>query len=91
MGLFNETPNESILNKSAYCVLYEVMKTYKIETSSELVAVLEGCLTECDRQLSAEERKELKPVYQRAFEIAQKYSLKEVKNFANEVGSDLIK
>jgi len=89
MAIFNNTPSESTLNKAAYCALYEIIKE-GVNNSIDLTNTLKECVKQCDT-LSEEERKELKPVYQRAYELSCQYSFNKVKELASQVGSDFTK
>lgn len=89
MSLFNNTPSDSTLNRAAYCVLYEVIKE-GINNIVDLRNSLLACIGQCDT-LSIEERKEIKPVYERAYEIACQNNFEKAKQLASQVGSDFTK
>lgn len=89
MAIFNGTPSESTLDKAAYCVLYEVIKE-GVRDITELRESLRDCVSQCD-SLSIDQREELKPIYERAYEIAFQNSFDTVKKLAKQVGSDFSK
>ena len=89
MALFNNTPSDKSLNKAAYCVLYEVIKE-GVNDINDLKTTLKDCVSQCDT-LPVEQRKELKPVYQRAYDLSCQYNFQQLKEFAREVGSDYSK
>jgi len=86
MPLFNQTPSDSTLNKAAYCVLYEVIKE-GVNNIFDLRITLKDCVAQCDT-LPEDQKKELKPVYQRAYELSCKNTFNKIKELASEVGSE---
>ena len=89
MGLFDTTPSGSTLEKAAYCALYEIIKE-GVDNIEDLKSTLKECVGQCET-LPKEERKELKPVYQKAYEISCNYSFKKIKELTKQVGSDYSK
>ena len=90
MGFFKRTPSDSTLDKTAYCVLYEIIKE-GVSDSNELREVLEYQMSggiDTDVNITLEEKESLKPIYRRAYEIAITNSFEKVKKLVSQVATE---